>query len=815
MNGQQVLGYLSRGDKWFLGGGKAVVWAPEFPTWLDTPGFWDHACYLDYRVGPLFTLAIVDQRGREVKPRLLERFWQPDHSSQLYRDKSRDLVITERRALLPWDVLVSTFEFANSLPTDQTFDLVLWSAQEREGGTRQGPSVSEIEGFRVRDRDGTLVWKRRVRETGLQPNGQNPDEAVLMRFAVALSASRKADSYCIKLSDRQPNQPRWLFTPFYEKLARYGGASLGDEAPEGIPADFGGLVYFGLHYKITVPANDKVQFSAYAAIAKNEEEALLGLTSARRNQPAAKGQETLKPSKERRPTWPAKRHWAEYFDNLPSFTCSDPFLQKYYWYRWFGLRLNTIRVEDARLGLHYPCIFEGINLGWFRQAITYSAQCHMFETRWMHTPEVAQGSLLNFIENQYENGSFPGAIKNIYQGDRSLRVGIAFYHANWGQALRAVHSVHPDRAFLQRIYEPLVKYLLYFDRERDPDQTGLYDVINHWETGQEFMSRYTQVDPKADEGGPLRLKGLDATTYIYQLQLALAWMGDKLGRADETARWRNMAEKTRQAVQGQMWDAEKEFFFDVNPANGQRISAKTAIGFYPFMTGLAGPEHLGAINKHLFNPEEFWTKYPVPSTSVDDPTFSGDGEWKEQRLVCPWNGRTWLMTNSHVAEALCQAAQELDPALQPRAVEFLNRYIRMPFLDGDVERPSSYEYYNPFTGQAPFFRGTEDYMHSWIVDLIIKYVAGVQPGEDGRVQIRPLPFELDYFTLDRVKIAGQNLKVTWRKDEKAAREAAQALRQVRPSPLEAEASAPVGLAVYVNGELAQHLPRLGSTAITL
>ncbi len=810
MNGQQVLGYLSRGDKWFLGGGKAVVYAPEFPTWLDKPGFYDHACYLDYRVGPLFTLAIIDQRGREVNPRLQERFWQPDHTSQLYRDKSRDLIITERRALLPWDVLVSTFEFANTLSQPQTFDLILWSAQEREGGTRQGPSVSELENFRVRDKDGVLVWGRRVRETSTRSD----DEAgVMMRFAVALGASRTATSYSVKLSDRQPNQPHWRFTPFYEKLARHNQQSLGNEAPEAIPPDFGGLVYFGLHYKITIPANDKVQFSAYAAIAKSEEEALLSLTAAR--QGGGQNQDTPKPSKERRPTWPAKRYWADYFENLPSFSCSDSYLQKYYWYRWYGLRLNTIQVEDARLGLQHPCVFEGINLGWFRQHITYSAQCHMFETRWMHDPAIAQGSLLNFIENQYENGSFPGAIKNIYQGDRTLNIGVAFYHANWGQALRAVHAIHPDRAFLEKIYEPLVRYLLYFDRERDADQTGLYDVLNHWETGQEFMSRYTAVDPRADEGGPLRLKGLDATTYIYQLQLALAWMGQQLGRYDEAGRWQAMSGKTRQAVQNLMWDGQQEFFFDVNPATMQRVPAKTPIAFYPFMTGLAGKEHLGAITKHLFNPAEFWTPYPVPTTSLDDATFNGDGEWKNQRLVCPWNGRTWLMTNSHVADGLAQAALDLDPALQPRAVEFINRYIQMLFLDGDVERPSSYEYYNPFTGQAPFFRGTEDYMHSWIVDLIIKYVAGVQPNDDGTVQIRPLPFDLDYFTLDRVKIAGHNLKVTWRKDAKAAEEANQALRRVRPSPLEPESIAPVGLSIFVDGELIQQLPNLGQMTIKL
>lgn len=810
MNGNQVLGYLARNDKWFLGGGRMALWAPEFPLWLDHFGFWDHACYLDYRVGPVFTVAIIDERGREVTPQLIERFWQPDHTSQLYRDKARGLVISERRAMLPLDVLCSTFEFANSLKQSQSFEVVIWSSQERF----QSNGIYEIEGCRAREHDGTLVWRRRVREAQTPFNPEKPDEGVMMRFAVALGASKRATSFGVKTSDRQPNYPHWKYSPFYEKLAEYG--HLGNQVPAVIDPNFGGLTYFGLHYKLTVPAEGRLQFSAFAAIAPNEEEALVNLLASRRSESFNRssrpdsGEEggatqspDESPSREKRPTLPAKRHWREYFESVPDFTCSDPYLQKYYWYRWYGMRLNTVRAKDPRLGLPYPCVFEGINLGWFRQHITYSAQCHMYEARWMLDPALAQGSLLNFVANQLEDGSFPGVIKNIYQGDRSLRIGVAFYHTNWGRAVRELHRIHPDRAFLEKIYQPLVRYLLYFDRVRDPDQTGLYDVINQQETGQEFNGRYMEVNPQADKDEALRLKGVDATVYIYQLQETVAWIAEELNYYDEAGRWWAMHKKTGQAILEHMWDQEKEFFFDVNPANMQRTTTKAATGFYPFMVpGLATREHLGVFQRHLFNPKEFWTPYPVPATSMDEPTFSPDGEWKDQRLVCPWNGRTWLMTNSHVTEALCRAALEIDPSLQPKAVELLNTYIRMLFLEGDQDRPSSYEYYNPITGQAPYFRGTEDYMHSWIVDLIIKYVAGLQPGDGGQVRVNPLPFDLDFFTLDRVRVAGHSLKISWRKSA-AVEQSGQSTQN------------PVGLTVWVDGVIAGQSPTLGPLDLKL
>jgi DMSO/TMAO reductase YedYZ molybdopterin-dependent catalytic subunit len=36
---------LARPDKWYLGAGEAIVFAPSFPVWLDAPGFWEQNGY--------------------------------------------------------------------------------------------------------------------------------------------------------------------------------------------------------------------------------------------------------------------------------------------------------------------------------------------------------------------------------------------------------------------------------------------------------------------------------------------------------------------------------------------------------------------------------------------------------------------------------------------------------------------------------------------------------------------------------------------------------------------------------------------------
>ena len=42
---------------------------------------------------------------------------------------------------------------------------------------------------------------------------------------------------------------------------------------------------------------------------------------------------------------------------------------------------------------------------------------------------------------------------------------------------------------------------------------------------------------------------------------------------------------------------------------------------------------------------------------------NANAEWKGKRHVCPWNGRVWPMTNSHVMEALGRWATPERPHL--------------------------------------------------------------------------------------------------------------------------------------------------------
>jgi hypothetical protein len=180
--------------------------------------------------------------------------------------------------------------------------------------------------------------------------------------------------------------------------------------------------------------------------------------------------------------------------------------------------------------------------------------------------------------------------------------------------------------------------------------------------------------------------------------------------------------------------------------------------FYPLLTDLLDQTHVRRPMAHLDDPAEFATPFPVPSSSVDDPLFDPDAEWKGKRHNCPWNGRVWPMTNSHVIEGLLRQWRRGRRLVGPAAARILTRTVRMMFHDGDPARPNCYEHYHPVTGRASVYRGIDDYQHSWILDLLIRGVAGLDVDQRG-LALDPLPVDVEWVTLDDLVLRGRRVAV--------------------------------------------------------
>jgi hypothetical protein len=748
MTTSDVLHRLRRTDKHFLAAGDGALFDPPHPIWLDRPGFWDEARVFLQTVKPLFTLTLTRPDGREVPLAQRTREWTPAELRAAY--SAGPLEVEEHRVVLPGGRFVAEYRITNTGEEAAALVAVAWTAQE---------SADLVARDRIGMEDNALAFALRTRDA--QGRCRPVDLACLLALRAAADEAPppaaappggdtdpSSPPWAVYESQHQrlyPNPPHWETAPFRDHWRRARG--LAGElrmAPSPPPEGQRGLVYMGLSCALDLePGRTAVLEASFQATPSEP-----GLRPRAISAPPHAMEDPPAPG-----TAPetSRTAWRRFFADAPSLECSDPHLAGYFPYRWYGLRLNFI---DPAGNYRHPTCAEGI--AYFHCPISYSAWCHARELRWLPDPARARGVLRTFLDHQREDGSIPG---RVYLEDMSRP---DFYFADWGGSVLAVDEVHPDPGFLEAAYGPLARFGDFMDRTRDAEGSGLYDVRDPYETGQETMSRYTAVDPEADRQHfeyRLRLKGVDLTVYMYRLRRALARISAGLGRWAKGRKHDAVADRIGDAVRADMWDPETGMFSDVDPRTGRRTGIKAAVCFYPYLTDIAGPEHLPGLARNLFDPASFWTEHPVPSTAADDPTFSAEAVWKGVRQNCPWSGRVWPMTNSHVVDALGRAATTLDPGLRDGAAELLGRYVRMLHFEGDPARPNCFEHYSPRDGRACVYRGIDDYQHSWINDLLIRWAAGFRPREDGGFVVDPLPLGLERLRLERLPYRGRRIGI--------------------------------------------------------
>ncbi len=724
---------LARDDKWFLGCGDGIIFAPPFPTWLDAPGFWDEGTVYQYQVGPLYTVTWLDDDGRELPLKVRSRRWTPAELTVEY-DLGRGIAAREVRSVHPRGIFASEWTVTGA--GADALHAIAWTVQDTRSLELSATSF-----------DGSLGFTRRVTDRREVP----------LDLRCELAVPGDATSWSAMLSERSALQPHWRFTPFGEQW-------LGDRLPstvrlEGITTD--GFLYAAVHARVAAPLAERQVAFAMRVVPRDDQlrggraATPFGVAAIRHaGGPTPTSVAVISTARPPAPLSLARatrRRWRDLFASVPHFSCSDPYLERYYWYRWYGLFLNSIQGEVGNY--RWPTVCEGI--GFFHMPITYSAQCHVRELRWRRDPAHAQGVLRTIFDHRKPNGAVHGRVYvNHLQGTD-------FYHANWGDAFEALDQLRPDDDFAAELYPSLSAHAEWLVSTRDRDLTGMFDVVDQYETGQEYMSRYQAVDPGADACGwenRIRLKGIDVTVYAYCLLRALERIAPRVGQPGEAKHWAGLAARTARAVRERMWNADRGMFSDVDPRTGERTDVAAAVCFYPYFSDLAREEHLEGMLRNLLDPARFWTNYPVPSSALDDPLFSATAEWKGKRHVCPWNGRVWPMTNSHVVEALGRWATPDRPPVREAAAKLLQRFVHMMFHDGDLDRPNCYEHYNPHTGTASVYRGIDDYQHSWVADLIIRYVAGLHVTTE-TIAVDPLPLDVESFALSGVQVDGREVTV--------------------------------------------------------
>jgi neutral trehalase len=118
-------------------------------------------------------------------------------------------------------------------------------------------------------------------------------------------------------------------------------------------------------------------------------------------------------------------------------------------------------------------------------------------------------------------------------------------------------------------------------------------------------------------------------------------MAQRLGRPDETARRRSLADDLAARINHRLWDEDQGIYVDLARDGGPR-PLKSAAAFAALFAGVADSARAARLIELLRDPKEFGRPLPIPSVAASEPTYSDD----------MWRGPTWVNYNYLIVRGL-------------------------------------------------------------------------------------------------------------------------------------------------------------------
>ncbi|WP_420114968.1 MGH1-like glycoside hydrolase domain-containing protein [Pseudactinotalea sp.] len=454
--------------------------------------------------------------------------------------------------------------------------------------------------------------------------------------------------------------------------------------------------------------------------------------------------------------------YQQWFDGVPDLRTGSPMLDRTWAYRWYILRscltepqlglLPGLTVTEGRSHKHTkePWAVAGHE---FSMLVPLSTPFHVVDLRWHHDPAWGTAAMTAAAATQNESGELCAT---------KIRRHSKGYANYFGHALAEFAQVHGRDALPPQAVEAAVKQALL--EHRAALHAGADELpieADHKRTGKEYQPSYWYFhDYPSDAKDPetfTPLKRVDRAIYTYLNARAAAGLIGGDPRATELTA---IAEQVRRSILDKQWDAESGFFYDLHHDTDEQARVRNVVGFYPWWAGLTDEQHLPGLRAAVA-PDLFGTPLRYPSTAQDCPAFRPQGGWMgnflKGRNGCMWNGPAWPYTTGIALDAIGGAAQRHgDEASAQEFSAGLWSYLRSHFRDGDLAVPYLVEHYDPLTGEP--ISDEPDYNHSSLIDVLVRHVVGLQPGE-GELVVAPLDIGAGDVALHGVRIGAHVLDV--------------------------------------------------------
>lgn len=295
------------------------------------------------------------------------------------------------------------------------------------------------------------------------------------------------------------------------------------------------------------------------------------------------------------------------------------------------------------------------------------------------------------------------------------------------QALSRLYKVTEDKAYLKEMLPMVKKYFDWLAENRDYDGDGLITIISPFESGMDWKPTYDPVvnfprkkadwrlfvkmvtidfknfivnynNEKIRKHDHFRVKDAGFNTIYIQNLRTLNELCQEVGDPDAD-KYRKRADLALRSMIDVMYDEEDAAFYDVCGADNRKLRILTPTAFFPVvLNGTPLDMDKRILDRHLFNDQEFHTKFPIPSLAINDPAFY------PHRSMYIWRGPTWIVNNWFMHRFL------LDKGFEDEASGLVRAIVHL------IDKSGFREYYNPFTGEG---HGAHDF--TWaglVVDMI-------------------------------------------------------------------------------------------------
>lgn len=405
-----------------------------------------------------------------------------------------------------------------------------------------------------------------------------------------------------------------------------------------------------------------------------------------------------------------RRRWETFFDtHVPEIQTKDPVVRDAYYFGWQMLWSNRCSGGSGQTPSPFfsPARMHYGTQWWWDEAFTSAIVRHLPDR------DLPYQFLENFRRSMRGDGVIIGCLDFTADPDNAPPPVIGMQPPVFAVVLQLLREKPGWPRDLRPLYDMLLLHAKWYDTpERDTDGDGLVEYHDCNDSGLDQTLRWDDQKPDPTQAVcPLRpTEAVDFNAWTSVLWDVLGDMAEVIGDATAASAHRSRARRIMELVDEHMWDEADGFYYDIDAASHRKLNIKSPFAFMVMLSRHARKDRVERlVREHLLNEREFWTRFPLPSISIDNPKFDP---------VDMFRGSTWVMANWLVIEGLMRQGYRPEAmALARKTVELVgSRY------DANGRRtrsPRLFEWYDPLTGKP---LGNAQY--SWsalVIDLILRY----------------------------------------------------------------------------------------------